>query len=394
MRTLLHLLAFAALALAARAGDLAFTLLAGPGPQVAGRTAQVELAGLNPGGQDAPFAAAPSLSGVLAVRERREPVTLTAVEAAPVAVPAAGFAARRYEFTVPPGLDGEAILTVERAPGVALRAVLTVTGSARPAAPTPAATAPPLQRLAASTPAASALARNFSGRFLPNQPIYFLYGDADQAAKFQFSFNYRLATLATGRATDTLQLGYTQRSVWDLDGKSSPFYDTSYIPEVAFSRDEPIPERPRTLTWLGWRVAFQHESNGKDATDSRSMNTLYLRPRFVVGTLGGWAFIVLPEVHAYIGGLDENPDLKDYRGYGKLRVYFGHNQGPTLLMSAWSGKSFDHATWQLDLAVPTRLRWLNLESYLYAQYFNGYGESLRDYRRRSTALRAGVAIVR
>ena len=44
--------------------------------------------------------------------------------------------------------------------------------------------------------------------------------------------------------------------------------------------------------------------------------------------------------------------------------------------------------------MPFRVRWLNLESYFYAQYFNGYGESLRAYRRHSDALRAGFALVR
>lgn len=34
-----------------------------------------------------------------------------------------------------------------------------------------------------------------------------------------------------------------------------------------------------------------------------------------------------------------------------------------LMFIGWTGKDFDHTTYQLDLAVPMRLRWLKLESY-------------------------------
>ncbi|HYD85264.1 MAG TPA: phospholipase A, partial [Opitutus sp.] len=176
---------------------------------------------------------------------------------------------------------------------------------------------------------------------------------------------------------------------------SSPFYDTSYLPEIAISTDASHPGGSASwFTWMGWRAGYQHESNGRDDADSRSLNRVYLRPRFILGSLDAWAFVMLPEIHAYIGGVEDNSGIKDYRGYGSLRFYFGRNGGPALMVTGWTGRDFDHASYQLDLTVPVRLRRLNVESFLLVQYFNGYGESLRSYDLKTDALRVGFGLVR
>jgi phospholipase A1/A2 len=137
-----------------------------------------------------------------------------------------------------------------------------------------------------------------------------------------------------------------------------------------------------------------HESNGQAGSLSRSMNTAYFRPRFIVGSLDSWLIVALPEVQAYIGDLSDNPTIKNYRGYGRMRLYIGRNEGPTLMASGWTGAEFNHGTYQLDLTVPFHSHFLNLEAFLMAQYFNGYGESLRTFDRKSDALRVGIGLVR
>jgi outer membrane phospholipase A len=256
-----------------------------------------------------------------------------------------------------------------------------------------------LERLASAAPATSALSRGFAGRFMPNLPVYFIYGSGDQSAKFQLSFDYRLATLVTGGVDNervtTLRIGYTQRTLWDINGRSSPFYDTSYMPEFVLNMDSPMPsDTNQMFTWLGLRGGFQHESNGKSGTDSRSLNTFYIRPRLVFGRLREWDLVLLPEIQTYIGDLGDNDDLKNYRGYGKLRFYLGKSDGPSLMFTGWSGQHFNHGSYQIDLAIPARTRWLNIEAYYYLQYFNGYGESLLAYRAKSDALRAGIGLMR
>ena len=195
--------------------------------------------------------------------------------------------------------------------------------------------------------------------------------------------------------TSILQLGYTQRSLWDINAASSPFYDTSYMPELSVDTLATVPTKKLGwFTWIGWRTGVMHESNGRAGPDSRSLNTAYLRPMFAVGSLDSWHLVVLPEVFGYITSLSENDRLKDYRGYGRLRMVFGKNNGPSLLFAGWTGKNLDHGTCQLDLAYPIRSKLLKFESFVLLQYFDGYGESLVSYDKRSSALRFGLELLR
>ena len=107
-----------------------------------------------------------------------------------------------------------------------------------------------------------------------------------------------------------------------------------------------------------------------------------------------WSLIVFPEVFTYIGGLSDNRDLKNYRGYGKLRMIFGRADGLALMFTGIAGKDFDHETIQLDLTVPLRSKFLDFQTYLLVQYFNGYGESLLSYNKTSETWRAGFSFVR
>ena len=364
---------------------------------VAGETAAVDLVALNPGVRDAPFTVPANLSGRIDSANAAQSLQLEAFGVASVAVPSGGFAVRHYRFVMPATVAGRAVLTVTLANEPEINAILFV-GSSEAKPVEPAVT--PLGRLELEAPAASLLARSFAGRFMPNQPVYFVYGSgSQQAAKFQFSFDYRLATWRQGEAGDvkltTLRFGYTQRSLWDFNANSSPFYDTSYMPELAINTDLAAPrEHSSGITWMGWRAGFLHESNGRDGLDSRSLNVVYVRPRFVVGSLDSWVLVMLPELQAYVGDVSNNPRIKDYRGYGRLRMYFGRNDGPTLQAIAWTGRHLDHPSCQLDFSYPMHASWLQIDAYFLAQYFTGYGESLRDYDRKSDALRIGFSLVR
>ena len=70
---------------------------------------------------------------------------------------------------------------------------------------------------------------------------------------------------------------------------------------------------------------------------------------FALGDLDGWHLLALPEVFAYVGTLEDNTDIEDYRGFGKLRLVFGRNDGPSLMATLWAGDTFQHGTVQLDL---------------------------------------------
>jgi phospholipase A1/A2 len=240
----------------------------------------------------------------------------------------------------------------------------------------------------------------FRQHFFPFEPFYFIAGTETPNAKFQISLKYQLFTddvwLATKWSGATnLFVAYTQTSLWDWNEPSAPFYDTSYKPELNY-------------TWLhvdgghwgdGIRLdlqgGLQHESNGKDEADSRSLDVAYLRTTVTFGRVGEFQVSVSPKVFVYLGGLSDNPDIADYRGYVELRTVMGWSDNVQLSATTRVGNDFDRASLQLDLTYPMwKLPVLRSSLFLQAQYFTGYGESLLRYDGRSDSFRAGFALFR
>jgi outer membrane phospholipase A len=252
-------------------------------------------------------------------------------------------------------------------------------------------------RLAETASVVSSYARSFEDRLSAHEPIYFIYGGKAPAAKFQFSVKYRLLDLSDskGRNLRSIQAAYTQRSLWDINGPSSPFYDTSYMPEMFFQALEPISANNGDgLALIGYQTGFKHESNGRAGSTSRSLNTGFFRPFLALGNTEKWHLVIIPEVFCYLGGLGDNADLKNYRGYGQLRAVLSYKNGPVLIYNGLAGKSLDHATTQLDFSVPVHSQRIGLKIYFLLQYFNGCGKSLLRYNEKSESLRAGVSLVR
>jgi len=96
------------------------------------------------------------------------------------------------------------------------------------------------------------------------RPIYFLFGKTD--TKIQFSFKVQwIETLP-------VYFAYTQLMMWDVLKPSAPFRDLNYNPEVFYRWNIDH----NASRWLDFG-AFEHESNGRAGTASRSWNRLYLR---------------------------------------------------------------------------------------------------------------------
>lgn len=377
--------------------------LVGPAAGAApGATIEVQVALLNTATGPANVAIPATLTAALLASGERTPLVLNASEARPPerqSIASGAFALRSYSLVVPPAIGaGLAVLEVQIPEVSPIRTILEITTT--PAA-LPPHRAPKSQGLmtnvVSAQPAAEALRRIFADRVAPHEATYFIYGADDPVGKFQFSFKYKLLDfrdLGPQRMARTLHFAFTQRSLWDLNGDSSPFYDTSYMPEVMYQSLAPMPEKSSGMTWLGFQAAFKHESNGRAGIQSRSLNSVYARTVIAFGELGGWHALVVPEVFDFVSSLDENPDIADYRGYGRVSLVVGRNDGPSLTALFWAGKKLDHVSSQLDFTVPVRTRYLNFETYFLLQYFSGYGESLLSYRSRSETLRAGISLVR
>lgn len=378
-----------------------FALGAPTASVAAGVVAAVELIVLNPGGATT-YLLPETLEGRLVERERSWNVSLRP-ERTGIELPAGGFSRIRLMLLVPADASGR--LMLELLQPQRLRTVLDVD-------PAPALVAPPdktpadlagsevVRQTAAVRPVLTQLQRYYADHFSPHEPMYFVFGDEEPAAKFQLSMKYRLLNdqgpLATHFPLLTgLHVAYTQRSLWAITAVSSPFFDTSYMPELMFqslTRDV----SPRGgLRWFGWQTAFQHESNGRDGAGSRSLNYFYFRPMLALGDLQGWHLLLRPKFQVYAGDLgDENADIKRFRGYGEVRAVIGKGSRLAVSLLGRMGDNFEKGGLQVDVTYPTAFMTGNFAMYLQLQYWLGYGESLLDYNRRSEALRAGFSLAR
>ena len=382
---------------------------------------------LNPATDTVSFATPAEMEATLIVGDRRWPVVLRQQKADRGEIGPGAFSRRSYLVQLPDDAYGLGVLEIELP--LPLRGAIDIARPPRPVvaavepppppAPPPVAPPPPsVASTGATTPAkstegakhgrdrdglllrsaASHVERAFRDHFSAHEPVYFIYGGKAPQAKFQLSFKYRIVGDREGDSDHTknsMQFGYSQRSLWDIRATSSPFFDTSYMPEFFYEYLTPdSPGEPSHFTFLGFQTGYAHESNGRDGLSSRSLNTLFFRPAVAFGRLDGWRVIVAPRIFSYVFDLDDNPEMKKFRGFGELRVMVGKNEGLELALTGRTGSGWEHSTYQADLTIPLRAKTSNFASYFLLQYFDGYGESLITYRSKSSVLRAGFSFVR
>lgn len=269
-----------------------------------------------------------------------------------------------------------------------------------PASPAPgqeAASAPP-QQSGTAAPEPDGQQVSEGKHFLPNillhEPLYFIFGvseEYDTNSKFQLSFKYRLVP----RFTKHLYFSYTQLSVWDLGMESSPFHDTSYRPSLFYyyNDDEKAIRNGLLFRMMG---GVEHESNGKGGIDSRSINILFVRPSFILGTANRrYQFTIAPKVWAYLDKSD-NKDIDDFRGAVELLLaaeqVAGKGKGLQVAAVLRKGTEKNYGSYQVDISFPDHF----LEfGYWYLQYFSGWGETILDYNVRvKPQVRVGIMAVR
>jgi outer membrane phospholipase A len=307
---------------------------------------------------------------------------------APMEIPGRSFARRQYSFTLPVYAEGPVKIIPETVDANPITLLVEK--------------APPDAWEGKQVPldAGATLVQSFVEGLSVHEPMYFLMGvdpGLDQS-KFQFSFKYRLFNPKGYLAEKApwisgFHLAYTQRSIWDLKSDSKPFDDTSYMPE-AFYLLPKIDLNIDRISAFGIQGGFQHESNGKGGTDSRSTNYLYVKPIMGIHLAGPYHLKIAPRIYTYVDNEDENnPDLADYRGYFDLEVGIMDPEGIALNSHLWWARK--GASVQLDLTYPmNRLLGKSLNFYLQAQYFSGYAETLIHYNERHDAFRLGFSIVR
>jgi outer membrane phospholipase A len=228
-----------------------------------------------------------------------------------------------------------------------------------------------------------------------NDPMYFVLGARDGwSARFQLSFKYRLFDFGSGFGRErpwlsAFYFGYTQNSLWDLSSESKAFRDTSYRPSIFWKWD-----REDAKTFIdSLRLGLEHESNGRDGANSRSINVAFARPEWHWTLANGHQVQFTPKLYAYLER-EENPDIADYRGHVDWRLRYDAAGEWIVTAVARNGK-LDKGSLQLDVSKRARdLKFGPVSGYFHAQYFNGYGEDILGYNvKRNSQIRFGFAIV-
>ncbi|MDR0702794.1 MAG: phospholipase A [Azoarcus sp.] len=231
-----------------------------------------------------------------------------------------------------------------------------------------------------------------------HEPIYIVFGgEHPRSARYQLSFRYRLfdAQGMVGKnlpVTKGLYFAFTQTSMWDLESESKPFRDTSFRPSLFFQWKAVDPPLGDSLALAG---GYEHESNGRDGPDSRSIDTWFARADLRHYLPDGRTYVgIEPKLWHYMDRSD-NPDIARYRGYGQLGLRIGRDSALMLTAILRRGTAGVGSA-QIDLSYPLRESiFSGVGAFVHLQYFNGYGQTLLEYKEsRHPQFRLGVSLVR
>lgn len=200
--------------------------------------------------------------------------------------------------------------------------------------------------------------------------------------KFQISIAQRL-TKSTLPGKTYLFLMYSQKSFWNVFEESFPMHDLNFNPGIGLSKLLIVKDRLVGKATL----MIEHESNGRDGEDSRSWNrislsaNIYIDPNFMIH---GKYWI------PFVDG-EHNRDLTSYSGiYQSGLQYISTNGrfGAALTLVKRKG-------WDLNFNTIAEINYRLFKDenqYIFAQYYNGYGECLLDYKEFHSRLRFGIVI--
>ncbi len=218
--------------------------------------------------------------------------------------------------------------------------------------------------------------------FIFGPPIGYKPDKTNTNIKFQISIAQKLtkSTLPWGTY---LYLYYTQKVFWNVLENSMPMTDLNFNPGIGLAK--PIFIKDRFIGKV--TLTLEHESNGRDSIWSRSWNKV---------TLGG-SVMIDPNLTIYgkfwipiIDG-QNNRDILRYCGIYQVGwSYRSPNRKFSCSLSLVKrlGNVFNFNT-----TFEVAYRWSRKSNqYLFAQYYNGYGEGLLDYKKFHSQLRIGIVI--
>lgn len=176
----------------------------------------------------------------------------------------------------------------------------------------------------------------------------------------------------------SFNFAYTQLMYWQVYAKSQYFRETNYEPELFvenyFNR------------YVAAQIGVTHQSNGRGGYLERSWNRAYLQLKFTgsqwLVNIRGWGLLAEDQSSNL-----HNPRIAYYLGYENLLFSYklGNIKTSVELQNIESGLSRGFV--QATMSYPI-LKSISI----YAQFFNGYGQSLIEYDHRTTGFGIGLLL--
>lgn len=199
--------------------------------------------------------------------------------------------------------------------------------------------------------------------------------------KFQISVAQRL-TKSMLPFNSFLFIMYTQKTFWNVFQKSLPMHDMNFNPGIGFGHF--IVHHDKYIG-RGYLI-YEHESNGRDSTQSRSWNRFTFSAS--VDFTRNWNLQFKIWIPFMIS--DNNKDILKYKGLFQLAGHYSTTNN-RFRFGALFTKRKDWLGFNTQLGVYYKFN-NNENQYLYLQYYNGYGEDLLDYNKYHNMIRIGFVI--
>jgi len=211
-------------------------------------------------------------------------------------------------------------------------------------------------------------------------PTYIITGDKENQLKLQTNIDQELVE------NTNVFLSYTLLAKWNIYDRSSPFTYYNHSPEILWQINNV------GHTDFIRLIPYSHTSNGLAGWDSQSMDRYLIETQLSYGKI--FNFGITEKVGGYYAYTHREgiSVIRRYLGFFKTTLfmqikdkqgYIGHER--FAVTGEWTKR---HYWYQVDFTF--RIITKHFSPHFYIQYYNGHGEFINCYWKKTKALRAGL----
>ena len=199
--------------------------------------------------------------------------------------------------------------------------------------------------------------------------------------KFQVSFKFRLTKSVLPFKT-YLFFSYTQKSIWNIYAPSCPFEDNNYNP--AFGWGKYVFKNGKLFSHFA--LMFEHESNGKGRSDSRSWNRLSFHCMFPLNRCLNLQF------QCWIPFVKREKYNRDYLQYQGLASFSLFAKTPKdNFQFAFTAVKCGKLNFDFNIVAEIAYKIPFLDNFfIFTQFCSGYAEYMLRYKEPKNSLRFGI----